>query len=70
LLLLLARLGLRASDIASLRLRDIDWSGGRLQVTGKSRRTAWLPLPQEVGDALLHYLRTARPAVGERGGNS
>jgi integrase/recombinase XerD len=66
-LLLLARLGLRASDIASLRLRDIDWSGGRLQVTGKSRRTAWLPLPQEVGDALLHYLRTARPAVGEEG---
>lgn len=66
-LLLLARLGLRAGDIASLRLSDIDWAGGRLQVTGKSRQPVWLPLPQEVGDALLHYIQAARPAVGEAG---
>ncbi len=66
-LLLLARLGLRAGDIASLRLSDIDWVGSRLRVTGKSRQAAWLPLPQEVGDALLHYIQTARPAVGGDG---
>lgn len=62
-LLLLARLALRAGDVAGLRLEDIDWPQGRLRVSGKTRREAWLPLPQEVGDAILHYLETARPAV-------
>ena len=62
-LLLLARLGLRAGDIYALRLGDIDWAQATIQVLGKSRRTVQLPLPQEVGDALLHYLATARPAV-------
>lgn len=62
-LLLLARLGLRAGDVAGLRLPDLDWAGGRLRVTGKTRREAWLPLPQDVGEAILHYLHTARPAV-------
>ena len=62
-LLLLARLGLRAGDVAGLRLGDVDWTQGKLRVSGKSRRTEWLPLPQDVGDALLHYLGTARPAV-------
>ena len=63
-LLLLARLGLRAGDVASLCLEDVDWAQGRLQVSGKSRRVDWLPLPQDAGDAMLHYLTTARPAVG------
>lgn len=62
-LLLLARLGLRAGDVAGLHLSDIDWTHGRLRVSGKSRRTDWLPLPQDVGDAILHYLATARPAA-------
>ncbi len=66
-LLLLARLGLRAGDVAGLRLSDLDWGHGRLRVTGKTRREAWLPLPQEVGAAILHYLRTARPAGASDG---
>lgn len=59
-LLLLARLGLRASDIVNLRLDDVDWAVGKVRVLGKGRREAWLPLPQEVGDALLAYLTRAR----------
>jgi site-specific recombinase XerD len=55
-LLLLVRLGLRAGDVAQLRLGDIDWSGGTLLVAGKGRYQVRLPLPQEVGDALLAYL--------------
>lgn len=62
-ILLLARLGLRRSDVADLRIKDIDWAEGRLAVAGKSRRREWLPLPQEVGKALLHYLRSGRPAL-------
>lgn len=55
-LLLLARLGLRPSDVVRLRLDDIDWRQARLRVVGKGRREAWLPLPQDVGDALIAYL--------------
>jgi site-specific recombinase XerD len=62
-LLLLARLGLRADDIRQLRLRDIDWHGAWIVVSGKSRRTTRLPLSQEVGDALVSYLREGRPAA-------
>lgn len=65
--LLLARLGLRAGDVAGLRLQDIDWTCGRVRVSGKSRLTTWLPLPQDAGDALLHYLATGRRAVGGDG---
>jgi site-specific recombinase XerD len=53
--LLLARLGLRAGDVAQLRLADIDWKNGTLQVMGKGRYQVRLPLPQDVGDALLRY---------------
>jgi site-specific recombinase XerD len=60
-LLLLARLGLRAGDVAQLRLDDLDWRRGRIRVSGKSRTPAWLPLPQDAGDAVLHYLATVRP---------
>ncbi len=62
-LLLLARLGLRAGEVANLQHQAIDWSQGTFTVIGKSRREAKLPLPQEVGDALLHYLQAARPPV-------
>jgi site-specific recombinase XerD len=60
-ILLLVRLGLRRSDVQTLTLDDIDWKRGRLRVAGKTRRTTWLPLPQEVGDALLSYLKRGRP---------
>ena len=53
---LLARLGLRAGDIAMLALNHIDWTEGSLLVSGKNRRQARLPLPQDVGDAILNYL--------------
>jgi site-specific recombinase XerD len=61
--LLLARLGLRAGEVAGLQLDDIDWAQGTFRVIGKSRREAKLPLPQDVGDAMLAYLDAARPTV-------
>jgi integrase/recombinase XerD len=63
-LLLLARLGLRAGDIVSLCLGDIDWQQATLSVRGKGRRETRLPLPQDAGDAVLAYLDRARPRVG------
>lgn len=60
-LLLLARLGLRAGDIVKLRLGDIDWEGAVIQVSGKGRRVVALPLNQEVGWALAAYLQDGRP---------
>jgi site-specific recombinase XerD len=62
-LLLLARLGLRAGDIVALRLRDIAWEEGTIRVDGKGRRAVLLPLPQDAGDAVLAYLDGARPRV-------
>ncbi|MHB2018759.1 MAG: tyrosine-type recombinase/integrase [Candidatus Xenobia bacterium] len=61
--LLLARLGLRSGDVAGLRIGHIDWTGGRLLVAGKGRREVWMPLSQEVGDALADYLKRFRPRV-------
>ena len=60
-LLLLARLGLRAGDILELRLSDIDWEGAGIYVCGKGRRQTRLPLTQEVGDAIVDYLQDGRP---------
>lgn len=60
-LLLLARLGLRAGDVAQLRLDDINWEEAWIQVCGKSRRQIRLPLSQELGDALAAYLQLDRP---------
>ncbi|MGC1955810.1 MAG: site-specific integrase [Gammaproteobacteria bacterium] len=60
-LLLLARLALRAGDIVQLRLTDIDWEGAWLSVSGKSRRETLLPLTQEVGQAIVDYLQDGRP---------
>jgi site-specific recombinase XerD len=59
--LMLVRLGLRSGDVAQLRLTDIDWNNGTLQVIGKGRYQVRLPLPQDVGDAVLRYLES-RPA--------
>lgn len=62
-ILLLARLGLRASEVAGLIFADIDWDNGRIAVCGKGRRQEWLPLPQEVGTAIRLYLRKSRPPL-------
>ena len=62
--LLLARLGLRAGDVAQLRLVDIEWPTGSLRVSGKSRYEVRLPLPQDVGDAIAAYLE-CRPSAGQ-----
>ena len=64
-LLLLARLGLRAHDVMAMELDDIAWTEGVLRVQGKSRREVRLPLPQEVGDALLVYIEEVRPRIDE-----
>ena len=63
-MLLLSRLGLRAGDVAQLRFTDINWKSGTVQVIGKGRRQVCLPLPQDVGDALLRYLE-CRPQVSD-----
>ena len=63
-ILLLARLGLRAGDVAGLRFSDFDWEDGSIVVAGKSRHEVRLPLPQEVGDALLEYIE-CRPLSEE-----
>jgi integrase/recombinase XerD len=60
-LLLLSRLGLRACEVAALRLSDIDWRAGELLVRGKSSRQERLPLPTDVGEALAGWLRRGRP---------
>lgn len=62
---LLVRLGLRAGDVRDLRLADIDWSQGRVRVVGKGRYETWLPLPQDAGDAVLHYLEHFRPRIDD-----
>jgi site-specific recombinase XerD len=60
-LLLLARLGLRAGDIVQLRLGAIDWKEAAVRVSGKGRLETRLPLTQEVGDAVVDYLKAGRP---------
>ena len=64
-LLLLARLALRAGDVVHIRLSDLDWEHARVRVCGKSRREVGLPLPQDVGDAVLDYIEHARPRIDE-----
>jgi site-specific recombinase XerD len=65
-LLLLARLGLRAGEVAALTLDDLDWDAGELLVRGKGARYDRLPLPHEVGEALAVYLRHGRPPNATR----
>ncbi len=65
-LLLLARLGLRSGEVTFLELEDIDWQGGCLIVHGKSGRRTQLPLPKDVGDAIVAYLRNGRPRSSSR----
>jgi integrase/recombinase XerD len=60
-LLLLTRLGLRSSEVAFLELDDIDWTAGSLSVCAKSGRRVELPLPADVGEAIVAYLQHGRP---------
>ena len=64
-LMLLIRLGLRAGEVAALGLEDIDWRAGELIIRGKGDRHERLPLPDEVGTALVSYLKRGRPSTAE-----
>lgn len=64
-IMLLGRLGLRRGEVAALRLADIDWRAGELLVRGKGDRHERLPLPTDVGEALVAYLRCDRGAGSE-----
>ena len=64
-LTLLIRLGLRAGEVAALGLDDIDWRAGELTVRGKGNRHARLPLPADVGQAIVDYLQHARPDTAQ-----
>ena len=65
-LLLLARLGLRAGEVVGLNLDDIDWSAGQITIRGKGGRSVPLPLAVDVGAALAAYLRKDRPRCVSR----
>jgi integrase/recombinase XerD len=65
-LTLLTRLGLRAGEVASMTLEDVDWRAGELRISGKGGRVDRLPLPADVGEALVAYLRDVRPASRHR----
>jgi len=60
-LTMLARLGLRASEVATLTLDDIDWRSGEMLVRAKGRQRARVPIPPDVGAAVVAYLRDGRP---------
>jgi integrase/recombinase XerD len=63
---LLARLGLRAAEVAALSLDDMRWRAGEVVVRGKGRREDRLPLPADVGDSVTRYLLEARPHADSR----
>lgn len=62
-LLLLGRMGLRAAEVAGLELDDLDWRAGEVVVHGKAGRCDRMPVPADVGDAVVTYLVEARPSV-------
>lgn len=65
-LLLLARLGLRAGEVVALTLDDIDWEEGHLTVRSKGGRWTRLPIPDDVGKAMADYLANGRPLGNDR----
>ena len=65
-LTLMVRLGLRAGEVASLGLGDIDWRAGELTIRGKANRVERLPLPADVGEALAAWIRRGRPPCDTR----
>ncbi|MGH3190078.1 MAG: tyrosine-type recombinase/integrase [Streptosporangiaceae bacterium] len=65
-LALLTRMGLRAGEVTSLTLDDIDWRAGELMVRGKGDDHARLPLPADAGEAVAGYLRFGRARTADR----
>ena len=65
-LLLLVRLGLRAGEVRNLTLDDVDWESGVITICGKGSKRNRLPLPQEIGKALVQYLQHGRPPCSSR----
>ena len=65
-LLLMARLGLRAGEMLNLTLDDINWQAGVITIHGKTGRQELLPIPTDVGQALVRYLKKARPKCTTR----
>lgn len=63
--MLLARLGLRAGEVARLGLDDFDWHSGEFRILGKGNRAENLPLPADVGSAITAYLRRGRPSSAQ-----
>jgi site-specific recombinase XerD len=60
-LMTLARLGMRAGEVATLTLDDIDWRAGEMLIRAKGRQRARMPIPPDVGAAIVAYLRKGRP---------
>lgn len=65
-IMILLRLGLRAGEVASLTLDDIDWHAAEIVVHGKGHRDERLPLPVDVGEAIVGYLQRGRPPSSSR----
>ena len=59
-LMVLARLGLRAPEVIAIQLDDIDWRAGAILIRGKGKRHDRMPLPEEVGQAIVDYIRNGR----------
>lgn len=59
-ILLIARLGLRASEVIAIQLDDIDWRAGTILIRGKGKRHDRMPLPNDVGKAIVDYIRNGR----------
>ena len=66
-IVMLTRLGLRAGEVSGLRLEDTNWRDPSVRVVGKGGRVLVLPMPVDVGEALVDYLRVRRADPGERG---
>ena len=65
-LMMLAKLGLRADEVATLTLDDIDWRAGEMLLSAKGRQQARMPIPPDVGAAVVAYLRDGRPTSSSR----
>ena len=64
--MMLAKLGLRADEVATLTLDDIDWRAGEMLLSAKGRQQARMPIPPDVGAAVVAYLRDGRPTSSSR----
>lgn len=65
-LLLMARLGFRACEVIALKLEDIIWDTGHINIKGKGKKAARFPLPEDVGESIVDYLKNGRPRCSTR----